>query len=50
MNNIVEKRVTLIEPYLDFIIRNEELMSEIYPNGLDRDLMIEFILAKKPYL
>ena len=37
MNNIVEKRVTLIEPYLDFIIRNEELMREICPNGLDRE-------------
>ncbi|HJD67572.1 MAG TPA: hypothetical protein LFV66_03870 [Rickettsia endosymbiont of Bembidion lapponicum] len=49
MNNIVEKRITLIEPYLDFIIRNEELMREVYPNGLDRDLMVEFILAKKPY-
>ncbi|KJV92336.1 hypothetical protein [Rickettsia bellii] len=49
MNNIVEKRIALIEPYLDFIIKNEELLRENYPNGLDRDLMIEFILAKKPY-
>ncbi|WP_341788617.1 MULTISPECIES: hypothetical protein [unclassified Rickettsia] len=49
MNNIVEKRIALIEPYLDFIIKNEELLREIYPNGIDRDLMIEFILAKKPY-
>ncbi|HJD60803.1 MAG TPA: hypothetical protein LFV90_01255 [Rickettsia endosymbiont of Columbicola hoogstraali] len=49
MNNIVEKRITLIEPYLDFIIKSEELLREIYPNGIDRDLIIEFILAKKPY-
>ncbi|WP_395477142.1 hypothetical protein [Rickettsia endosymbiont of Pantilius tunicatus] len=49
MNNIVEKRIALIEPYLDFIIKSEELLRGIYPNGIDRDLMIEFILAKKPY-
>lgn len=44
-----KERIALIEPYLDFIVKNQELMREIYPNGMDRDLMIEFILAQKPY-
>lgn len=44
-----QEQIALIEPYLDFIIRDKDLMREIYPNGMDRDLMIEFILAQKPY-
>jgi len=44
-----EESLALIEPYLDFIIKDKDLMREIYPNGINRDSMVEFILAQKPY-
>lgn len=37
-----------IEPYLDFIIKDKDLLREIYPNGMGV-VSIELILAKKPY-
>lgn len=45
----IEESLSLIEPYLDFIAKDRDLMREIYPNGMDRNSMIEFILAQKPY-
>ncbi|AFC73684.1 hypothetical protein [Rickettsia montanensis] len=45
----VEERIAIIEPYLDFFIKDKDLLREIYPNGISRELRIEFILAKKPY-
>ncbi|KJW04580.1 hypothetical protein RAT170B_0895 [Rickettsia argasii T170-B] len=41
--------IAIIEPYLDFFIKDKYLLREIYPNGINRELRIEFILAKKPY-
>ncbi|WP_341787182.1 hypothetical protein [Rickettsia endosymbiont of Cantharis rufa] len=37
-----------IEPYLDFLIKDKDLLREIYPNGMGV-VSIELILAKKPY-
>ncbi|MEY4463704.1 MAG: hypothetical protein RLZZ81_675 [Pseudomonadota bacterium] len=37
-----------IEPYLDFIIKDKDLLREIYPKGMGM-VSIELILAKKPY-
>jgi|GEM_PF-2387298 len=48
-NKTLEEKIAIIEPYLDFIINNQDLMHEIYPNGMDRNLMIEFILAQESY-
>ena len=45
----VEERIAIIESYLDFFIKDKDLLREIYPNGINRELRIEFILAKKPY-
>ena len=42
-----EESLSLIEPYLDFITRDKDLMREIYSSDKGRD--IEFILAQKPY-
>ncbi|MFV0250743.1 MAG: hypothetical protein AB8U53_03525 [Rickettsia aeschlimannii] len=41
----VEERIAIIEPYLDFFIKDKDLLREIYPNGINRELRIEFILA-----
>ncbi|AAY60861.1 hypothetical protein RFEPED_0929 [Rickettsia felis str. Pedreira] len=43
------ERIAIIEPYLDFIIKDKDLLREIYPNGINGELKIELILAKKPY-
>ncbi len=43
-----EERTAIIEPYLDFIIKDKDLLREIYPNGMGM-VNIELILAKKPY-
>ncbi|XVN41721.1 MAG: hypothetical protein RCO49_04390 [Rickettsia endosymbiont of Argas persicus] len=39
----LEEKLALLEPYINFIINNNHLIREIYPNGIDRNLMIEFI-------
>jgi len=44
-----EEILSLMEPYLNFISKDKDLMCEIYPNGMDRNSMVEFILAQKPY-
>ncbi|KJV80916.1 hypothetical protein RHORCCE3_0095 [Rickettsia hoogstraalii str. RCCE3] len=44
----IAERISIIEPYLDFIIKDKDLLREIYPNGMGR-VNIEFILARKPY-
>ncbi|ABV74470.1 hypothetical protein A1C_00685 [Rickettsia akari str. Hartford] len=41
--------MAIIEPYLDFIIKDKNLLREIYPNGINKELKIELILDKKPY-
>ncbi|AEV91708.1 MULTISPECIES: hypothetical protein [spotted fever group] len=41
--------IAIIEPYLDFFIKDKDLLREIYPNGINRELRIEFILVKKLY-
>ncbi|WP_040256697.1 hypothetical protein [Rickettsia hoogstraalii] len=43
-----EEKMAIIEPYLDFIIKDKNLLREIYPNGVG-EVNIELILAKKPY-
>lgn len=43
-----EEKIAIIEPYLDFIIKDKDLLHEIYPNGMGM-VNIELILAKKPY-
>ncbi|MFP3011783.1 MAG: hypothetical protein ACEY3D_01995 [Rickettsia sp.] len=43
-----EEKIDIIEPYLDFIIKDKDLLHEIYPNGMGM-VNIELILAKKPY-
>ncbi|MGX6960001.1 MAG: hypothetical protein ACIPMY_01870 [Rickettsia endosymbiont of Pentastiridius leporinus] len=45
----VKEMIAAIEPYLDFIVKDRELLREIYPKGFDRNLDFEFILAQKPY-
>ncbi|HJD59780.1 MAG TPA: hypothetical protein LFW20_03835 [Rickettsia endosymbiont of Omalisus fontisbellaquei] len=44
----IAERIAIIEPYLDFIIKDKDLLREIYPNEIGR-VSIELILAKKPY-
>ncbi|WCR56398.1 hypothetical protein [Rickettsia asembonensis] len=29
-----EEKIAIIEPYLDFIIKDKDLLHEIYPNGM----------------
>ncbi len=43
-----EEKIDIIEPYLDFIIKDKDLLHAIYPNGMGM-VNIELILAKKPY-
>ncbi|MCZ6901954.1 MAG: hypothetical protein O7C59_06590 [Rickettsia endosymbiont of Ixodes persulcatus] len=45
----IKERIAIIEPYLDFIIKDQDLLRKIYPNGIGRKLTVEFILARKPY-